>query len=137
MNTAARPGGKNKDGVDRGDGRDHNGKYANGNNGKSGKAAEKDALDKKAAETNNPIIREQKQATLPKESGATQTNRYYDGLQKNSDGTYTGYEVKSGSARLTPGQRSFDEAVNNGHPATVQLPSGEFVKITRVLYLDG
>lgn len=63
--------------------------------------------------------------TLAEGNGA----RYYDGLVRNADGTYTGIEVKSGSASLSAGQRSFDSAVNGGTVAYATL-DGQLIEIT-------
>ncbi|QKT08849.1 hypothetical protein HUN08_17765 [Gordonia sp. X0973] len=129
-------GGRPNQGADRGDGRDNLGQYARGNDGRSGKNAEKVALDK--YESQNPgvkVVRDQRLAQIPNARGVSQNGRYYDGLVKNSDGTYTGIEVKSGTASLTPGQRSFDGAVNGGQPAYVKLPDGTTGKIVRVKIL--
>jgi hypothetical protein len=70
------------------------------------------------------VIGDQVRATLP--DGST---RYYDGLSMNADGTYQGVEVKSGSAGLSPGQRTFDGQVNGGVPATATL-RGAPIQIT-------
>ncbi|MEE3851706.1 hypothetical protein VZC37_15290 [Gordonia sp. LSe1-13] len=116
---------------DRGDGRDSKGRYANGNDGRSGKDEEKRILDNAEKRFGAGIIRDQRQATI---EGGKQS-RYYDGLIPNGDGTYSGIEVKSGGARKTPGQRDFDERVRSGTPATVKLPDGTTVKITNVIDL--
>ena len=62
----------------------------------------------------------------------------YDGLVRNADGTYTavetytGAEVKSGTAALSPSQRAFDGAVDSGQPATATL-DGRPIQITRTV----
>lgn len=59
------------------------------------------------------------------------SGRYYDGLVRNPDGTYTAIEVKSGGARLSPQQEKFDRLVSPENPAYAKL-NGQTIKITRV-----
>ncbi|WP_137726534.1 hypothetical protein [Prescottella subtropica] len=118
--------------LDRGDGRDVLGHYADGNDGRSGKDAEKDALDQEEAERGITIERDQ---VLAKVEG-TKYGRYYDGLMKNPDGTYTGYEVKSRTATKKAQQREFDGLVSPENPARATL-NGKPIEITRVRDLRG
>jgi RHS repeat-associated protein len=75
--------------------------------------------------TGQSVIRNQVRASL---SGGG-PGRFYDGLVRNADGTYTGIEVKSGSASLTAPQRAFDSAVNGGEVARATL-NGRPIEIT-------
>ncbi|RPA06115.1 hypothetical protein [Gordonia sp. OPL2] len=120
--------GKN-DRSDRGDGRDERGRFANGNDGRSGKAAEKRELDNLEKRTGKPIIREQRQARID----GVPRSRFYDGLIPNGDGTYSGIEVKSGGAKKSGWQKRFDDMVSPERPAYVKLPDGSRVKITKVI----
>ncbi|WP_407727347.1 hypothetical protein ACJEDT_11150 [Rhodococcoides fascians] len=118
--------------LDRGDGRDLGGHYADGNDGRSGKEAEQAALDEREELTGETIERRQVRSTV---DGA-RNGRYYDGLAENPDGTYTAYEVKSGTARKTAGQRAFDDLVSPENPATATL-NGKTIKIVEVQDLAG
>lgn len=118
--------------LDRGDGRDLGGHYADGNDGRSGKEAEQAALDEREELTGETIERRQVRSTV---DGAS-NGRYYDGLAENPDGTYTAYEVKSGTARKTAGQRAFDDLVTPENPATATL-NGKTIKIVEVQDLAG
>lgn len=122
-------------GVDRGDGRDTGGRYANGQEIRPWVDKEKVGLDEYASEAGVDVIRRKVHVTY---EGAPQASRSYDGLVKNNDGsnTYTGIEVKSGSAideygRASSTQRQFDDAVNAGTPARGKL-DGDDIIITRV-----
>lgn len=127
--TEPRPSNEPDEYRDRGDGRDAKGRYANGNDGRSGKDAEKRELDKFEDDFGVPIIRDQRRASF---EGGKQ-GRFYDGLIPNGDGTYSGIEIKSGSAGKTPQQKQFDARVSPETPATVTLPDGTRVKITHVI----
>lgn len=81
-----------------------------------GKVAEQRRLDL-LERRYGPIERRQVKSTVP---GSTH-GRFYDGLAKNPDGTYTAFEVKSGSARLTLQQREFDGLVSASNPARAVL----------------
>ncbi len=118
--------------LDRGDGRDLGGHYADGNDGRSGREAEQAALDEREELTGETIERRQVRSTV---DGAS-NGRYYDGLAENPDGTYTAYEVKSGTARKTAGQRAFDDLVTPENPATATL-NGKTIKIVEVQDLAG
>ena len=114
-------------GVDRGDGRDVKGKFTGaGNFGADAEAAELKAYSEQYGVT---VITSRVRATLPDGS-----MRYYDGLVEDANGTYTGLEVKSGSASVTKGQRAFDKQVLAGSPATAHL-IGRQITITDVVLL--
>ena len=122
-------------GVDRGDGRDYEGKFAKGQDDKPWVDSEKVGLDKYASDNNADVLRTKLKVDY---DGSPQNGRYYDGLEKNGDGanTYTAIEVKSGSAfdeysRPSNTQRQFDDAVNSGTPARGML-EGEEIIITKV-----
>ncbi|MBL1080309.1 SHOCT domain-containing protein [Nocardia sp. 2] len=117
---------------DRGDGRDALGQYADGNPGTSGKAQEQAALDEYARDSGEEVIRDQIKASVP----GVEQGRYYDGLVENPDGTYTGLEVKSGTASKNANQREFDGAVSPDNPATATL-NGKTIEITKVIDLKG
>lgn len=121
-------------GVDRGDGRDTGGHYANGQENKPWVDKERIGLDQYADDRGVLVIRSKARVDF---DGSPQNGRSYDGLVKNGDGpnTYTGVEVKSGTAidRYTPNntQWQFDEAVRNGTPAHGKI-DGEDIIVTRV-----
>ncbi|WBP93211.1 hypothetical protein O6072_18380 [Mycolicibacterium neoaurum] len=119
-------------GIDRGDGRDSRGRYA-GSSVNQGVLNERQALDDLAAGTGLPIIRTQ---VLAHRDGFDH-GRKYDGLILNDDGTYSGIEVKSGSASKTAEQRQFDDGVTPTHPATAKMPDGRVIKIVQVFNLPG
>ena len=121
-------------GVDRGDGRDYEGKYSNGQETQPWVDKEKIGLDKFAAEEQVEVIRTKAKVGY---DGAPQDGRYYDGLVRNPDGTFTAIEIKSGGAYdayFRPGstQRQFDAQVNDGAVARGQL-NGESIEISRVI----
>jgi hypothetical protein len=123
-------------GVDRGDGRDALGHFASGSNARHGADAEAQGLAQYASRTGDQVIASKVRATIPGYG-----NRYYDGLTRNADGTYTaieakpgaetytGIEVKSGTAGLSAHQRAFDGAVDSGQVATATL-DGRLIHIT-------
>lgn len=121
-------------GIDRGDGRDEAGTFAQGQEVKLWDVKEKAELDKFARENDADVIRTKVKVDY---ENSPQNGRKYDGLVKNNDGTntYTGIEVKSGSAvdRYGPSntQWQFDQAVRNGTPARGKL-DGEDIVVTRV-----
>lgn len=117
-------------GVDRGDGRDALGKFTGA--GGYGKDAEANALANYADDTGSTVYTNQVRATIQGSAGM----RYYDGLVENTDGTFTGIEVKSGTASRTAGQAAFDDQVLSGTPATAIL-DGMLIRITNVIYLPG
>lgn len=122
-------------GLDRGDRRDYEGKFAKGENPPPWDDKEKIGLDQFAKREQAEVIRSKVKVDY---EGSPQSGRSYDGLVKNDDGpnTYTGIEVKSGNAidgYSRPGntQRHFDEAVAGGTPARGKL-DGEEIFVTRV-----
>ena len=93
---------------------------------------EKQGLDEVEDEINATVERDRVASSI---EGSNQ-KRYFDGLYKNSDGSYTAVEVKSGSAfeRYLRGegkQRRFDESISPESPATATL-NGEQIWISRV-----
>ena len=104
-------------------GRDALGRFTGA--GGYGAAAEARGLSEYELATGQTVIRSQVRASLSKEGNG----RFYDGLVQNADGTYTGIEVKSGSASLSASQRAFDEAVSGGQTARAML-NGRPVHIT-------
>jgi hypothetical protein len=114
-------------GVDRGDGRDEEGKFASGNSGHIAADKEAEGLQEYADENGRQVIPDKARATLLDGS-----QRYYDGLSPNPDGTYTGVEIKSGTSPYGGSQKAFDNAVKSGQPATATL-NGRVIKITSVV----
>ena len=122
-------------GVDRGDGRDYEGKFANGQENRVWDDKEAIGLDQYAEREGAEVIRSKAKVNF---DGAPQAGRSYDGYVKNDDGpnTYTGIEVKSGSAidaYNRPGntQSQFDAAIDGGMVARGNL-NGEEIIVTRV-----
>lgn len=62
----------------------------------------------------------------------TDQHRYFDGLYRNADGTYTAIEVKSGGGTQNAAQRGFDSTLSVERPATAML-NGEKIQIVRVI----
>ncbi|KJQ53332.1 hypothetical protein [Microbacterium sp. SA39] len=123
-------------GVDRGDGRDHLGHYANGQENKPWVDKEKLGLENYGNDNDVEVITTQVRVDYP---GSPQDGRRYDGLVRNDDGpnTYDGIEIKSGDAIANytrPGntQYQFDNAVNDGTPAHGRL-DGQDILVTRVI----
>lgn len=108
--------------------RDERGRYTDGNSS-PGKDKEQQGLDEFEEETGEQVIRQQVKATV---DGGNPNGRYFDGLYKNPDGTYTAIEVKSGTASKDANQRVFDDIVNGGTPATARV-NGETVRIVEVV----
>ncbi len=104
-------------------GRDALGRFTGA--GGYGADAEATGLSDYELATGQTVIRNQVRASLS-EGGS---GRFYDGLVRNADGTYTGIEVKSGSASLNASQRAFDSAVNGGGVARATL-NGQSIEIT-------
>lgn len=119
-------GGK-RHGIDRGDGRDDYGHFV-GSGNKPWSDKEQIGLDEVSDEIGADVIRDQVRARV---DGRDQ-NRYYDGLYQNADGTYTGVEVKSGSATRDAAQQGFDDSVSRSNPATANL-NGEAIQIVQVI----
>lgn len=119
-------------GDDRGDGRDDWGWWAKGQQNKPWVDKEKQGLDELEHELQTPIERGKAQAYV----AATTQRRFYDGVYKNPDGTYTAVEVKSGSAfnkylRNEGNQLAFDQSVTPATPARVRV-DGEWVQVVHV-----
>lgn len=128
-------------------GRDVNGRFLPGNTGSvDGATAAQQILEDRAARTGKDLITQQVRVAVtdpqtgqpmidPKTGGPLY--RYYDALEPTSSpGHYTGVEVKSGSASLTPNQRLFDGRVNSGLPANGTL-NGQSITIDRAIELRG
>lgn len=81
--------------------------------------------------TGQTVIRDQVKARL----SVGGPGRLYDGLVENADGTYTGLEVKSGTASLEPSQRAFDNAVDGGSVARAML-NGQPIQITSTVLIN-
>ncbi|WP_270353868.1 putative T7SS-secreted protein [Microbacterium testaceum] len=81
-------------GVDRGKGRDDYGQFAHGQEVKPWVDKEKKGLDEIEEQLGTPVTRDSVAASI---LGSSQ-KRFFDGLFKNPDGTWTAVEVKSGSA---------------------------------------
>lgn len=58
--------------------------------------------------------------------------RRFDGLFRNTDGTWTGVEIKSGSATRNPAQQGFGNAISGDNPAYAVL-NGERIRIVDVI----
>lgn len=88
-------------GVDRGDGRDDGGHWTSRDPDAppiDHKLKEQQGIDQVAEDLKVDVIQDRVHVDYP---GSPQGGRYYDGLYRNPDGTYTGVEVKSGGATLT------------------------------------
>lgn len=116
-------------GIDRGDRRDDYGRWAKGDGQHPHIDKEKQALDAVADARGVDVIRTKTRADV---EGGNPNGRYFDGLYKNADGTYTAIEVKSGGASRDANQRVFDAIVNGGSPARATL-NGKEITIVRVL----
>ncbi|OAN42634.1 putative T7SS-secreted protein [Microbacterium sp. H83] len=116
-------------------GRDIEGKY-NGDGQRPWVNTEKIGLDAFAERTHTDVIRDKVRATIDgyhyRPDAGWDQHRYYDGLFRNSDGTYTGIEVKGGTGTGEAAQRAFDSLVSPERPATATL-NGEKIKITKVI----
>lgn len=121
-------------GVDRGDGRDDFGKIVSGDN-RQWVDKEQIGLDTVAEVRGVEVHRTHVRATIEGhrlDGASADQGRYYDGLIRNADGTYTGIEVKSGTATRSTAQRGFDGAVSRETPAIATL-NGERIRIVRVI----
>ncbi|MDO5080691.1 hypothetical protein, partial [Buchananella hordeovulneris] len=58
--------------------------------------------------------------------------RYFDRIVQLEDGTWVGVEIKSGEARRSLAQRTFDAYVSPEHPARVKLRDGRVIEVTKV-----
>ncbi|OZB84804.1 MAG: hypothetical protein B7X32_05825 [Microbacterium sp. 13-71-7] len=116
-------------GFDTGNGRDDWGHWATGQEKKPWLDKQEQCLKDYEKGKDVEVVRKDVVAKLDQ---APQNGRLYDGLVENSDGTYTGIEVKSGSAfdkYYAPSntQREFDEMVNSGTPAHAKLDGKDIV----------
>ena len=116
-------------GVNRGHGRDDYGQFAPEQSNKPWVDKEKLGLDEVAEDRGVDVVRAKVQAKV---EGGNPNGRYYDGLYKNPDGTYSAIEVKSGTAARDANQELFDSIVNNGTPARATL-NGQSITITKVI----
>lgn len=116
-------------GIDRGDRRDEEGKWATGDGEHPWVDKEAHGLDEIARDEGVEVIRTKVRADV---EGGNPHGRFFDGLYKNADGTYTAVEVKSGSATKDNAQRVFDGIVNAGTPAHATL-NGERIEIVEVI----
>jgi uncharacterized protein YukE len=114
-------------GEDRGDGRDDGGRYANGQESKPWVDKEAQGVKEVEDELGVQVRTDKVRANVE----GTNRDRFFDGFFKNDDGTYTGVEIKSGSATQTASQREFDSLVTRDNPATATI-DGEVVRITGV-----
>ncbi|WP_295839725.1 putative T7SS-secreted protein [uncultured Microbacterium sp.] len=119
---------------DRGDGRDAKGRFT-GKGGRPWVDKEKAGLDQVAQDlgAGEELLRDK---VAVKVEGSSQT-RYFDGLIKNADGTYTGVEVKSGSAvnrylANSKNQLAFDSSLSLGNPTAGKL-NGEVIKVVNTM----
>lgn len=110
--------------------RDSLGRFAEKNGGSRGDSYHKEqkALDELEEELGVTIERTQVRSTV---EGADHY-RLFDGLYRNSDGTYTAIEVKTASATKTPNQRVFDDLISRDNPGSARI-NGEQVKIVKVI----
>lgn len=116
-------------GEDRGDGRDINGHFVGGEN-RPWVDREQIGLDNVSDQLGVDIVRDQVASRHPSTGDQI---RFYDGLFPNGDGTWTGIEVKSGSAGRSPAQNLFDGAVSVETPAIANLPDVGQIRIVKVI----
>jgi len=128
-----------RSGVDRGDRRDFEGKWAR----KDPDAPipdyavkEQQGVDKVADKMDVDVVRDKIHV---KYDDASQSSREYDGLYERPDGKYGGIEVKSGSAlevyeRSGNTQRLFDEGVSLDNPAIGNL-NGKEIQVVEVMVI--
>lgn len=96
---------------------------------------EKIGLDLVAEQRGVDVIRDKVRAVIEgyhKPGTTVDQHRYYDGLYRNPDGTYTGIEIKGGTGSRDAAQRGFDATVTAERPAVAML-NGERIQITRVI----
>lgn len=96
---------------------------------------EKIGLDRVVARLDVEIIRDKVRSTvegLRRPGASVDQPRYFDGLFRNVDGTYTAVEVKGGTGTRNAAQSSFDSTVSPERPATAVL-NGEKIRIVRVI----
>lgn len=116
-------------GEDRGDGRDINGHFV-GSQNRPWADREQTGLDNVSERLGVDVVREQVASRHP---STGDQRRFYDGLFQNADGTWTGIEVKSGSAGRDAAQRLFDGAVSVETPAIANLPNVGQISIVKVI----
>lgn len=110
---------------DRGDGRDAEGKFT----GKGGYGKDYEARGiAELEEQFGPIETRQVRSSVEGSSNG----RFYDGLIRNPDGTYTGVEIKGGTATRNAQQREFDKLISPSNPARATL-DGDPIVITLVV----
>ena len=115
-------------------GRNVRGEY-NGDGQRPWVDAEKIGLDEVAEQRGVDILRRKLRATIEgyrRPGAVADQHRYFDGLYRNADGTYTAIEVKSGGASRDAAQRGFDSTVSVERPATAML-DGEKITIIKVI----
>ncbi|GAB5014971.1 hypothetical protein [Mycobacterium avium] len=113
-------------------GRNGLGQYSDGNTGSAdGAAAAEKALQGEEAATGRTLLRQQIRVTVTDPQTGQPIYRYYDALEPvpGHPGEYTGIEVKSGNATLSPNQRLFDAQVSPQNPATGTL-NGQRIEVT-------
>lgn len=128
------PHGERLRGVDRGDGRDDYGHFV-GSDARPWVDKEGQGLDLIERRTGAAVVRDQVNASIPghnKPGSDVPQVRRFDGLFPNRDGTWTGVEVKSGSATRNQAQQSFDDAISPDNPALAVL-RGEQIRIVDVI----
>lgn len=113
----------------RNDGRDDRGRFVGGEN-RPWVDREQIGLDNVADRLGVDVVRDQVASRHPSTGDQI---RFYDGLFQNADGSWTGIEVKSGSASRNPAQNLFDGAVSVETPAIAQLPNVGPIRIVEVI----
>lgn len=127
-------GGERRRGVDRGDGRDDYGHFV-GSGNRPWVDKEGQGLDIIERRYGAPVFRDQVNAGIPghnRPGTDVPQVRRFDGLFRNTDGTWTGVEIKSGSATRNPAQQGFDDAISGDNPAYAVL-NGERIRIVDVI----
>ena len=124
-----------RDGVNRGDGHDHRGRWAEKNKGSHAYEPSEwqgtEQYRKNMEELGHPlqeIVNEKRAARI----NGTGRPRFYDRFILTEDGTWEGLEVKSGGGHYETDQRAFDAQVSPDNPAYVTLSDGRTIKITQV-----
>ena len=124
-----------RDGVNRGDGHDHRGRWAEKNKGSHAYEPSEwqgtEQYRKNMEELGHPlqeIVNEKRAARI----NGTGRPRFYDRFILTEDGTWEGLEVKSGGGYYETDQRAFDAQVSPDNPAYVTLSDGRTIKITQV-----
>ena len=122
-------------GVDRGDGHDYKGQWAEKNKGSHAyEPSEWQGREKyrKEMEKNDHPLQEMITYQRKAHVDGCDHGRYYDGLAQRDDGTWVGIEVKSGSGSYSPEQKIFDNLVSPSNPARVRLDDGRVIEIVKV-----